>query len=101
MALCGGTGELAPLAARSAVPDQHFHGSLPSPGSLVALCGGTRPETREFGRIRGVVRKNRVTNQPPAERDFPVKVVSVAVHMVRPEDLALVRMIPRRAIEAV
>ncbi len=91
---------MAPLAARSAVPDQHFHDSLPSPGI-----------------VRGLVRKDAARNpriRPHswtcAEKRTPTSCqrseisgqgVSVAVHMVRPEDLVLVRMITRRAIEAV
>ena len=69
------------------------------------------------GIVRGLVRKDAARNpriRPHswtcAEKRTPTSCqrseisgqgVSVAVHMVRPEDLVLVRMITRRAIEAV
>ena len=58
MALCGETGEPARRRPGQPYPTSIFTAPCRPAGSFVALCGGTRPETRESGRIRGLVRKN-------------------------------------------
>ena len=99
MALCGGTGELA-----------RWRPCQPYPTSISTTpC---RP-----GIVRGLVRKDAARNPRIRPHSWTCaekrtltscqrsqisgQGVSVAVHMVRPEDLVLVRMITRRAIEAV